>query len=165
MEEKRARRLEQGVGITWPEIWGDAIDTQWMRLAETREAFRRLPPFGDAMRNEEEVLVGRLASIRPTAGAVDYPFGIGSREDRRACGTSPRSASVQWQAKALRCCSVVSWWVERRPMSLRPWLCLQVRRDRLATADVRLVARAGLSGVSWLDIGGSRRCPSIMSSR
>jgi hypothetical protein len=50
----------------------------------------------------------------------------------------------------------------RRAMRLRLWLCLHVRRDPLATADVRWVARAGLSAVRWLDRGGSRRCRLIM---
>jgi hypothetical protein len=59
MDEKRARLFHLGVGLTWPEIWADAIDTQWVRVVETREALRRLPPFGQSP-PEETQLQGRL---------------------------------------------------------------------------------------------------------
>jgi hypothetical protein len=59
MDEKRARLFHLGVGLMTPELWVDAIETQWVRVAETREELRRLPPFGDTTREEME-LGGRL---------------------------------------------------------------------------------------------------------
>jgi hypothetical protein len=59
MDEKRARLFHLGVGLTSPEIWVDAVETQWARVVEAREALRRLPPFGESP-PEERQLEGRL---------------------------------------------------------------------------------------------------------
>jgi hypothetical protein len=59
MDEARAKLFHLGVGLLWPEIWADAIETQWIRVVETREALRQLPPFDDATPEVNE-LQGRL---------------------------------------------------------------------------------------------------------
>ena len=59
MDEKRAKLCHLGVGLPTPDLWASAIETQWTRVLETREALTQLPPYG-APTPEETQLEGRL---------------------------------------------------------------------------------------------------------
>jgi hypothetical protein len=73
---------------------------------------------------------GRNLARDASSPASRKRFGlrIGLRADRRACWTSLRRAVCAVAGKAWGCCPAVPC-LERRPMSLRRWLCLYVRTD------------------------------------
>jgi hypothetical protein len=101
-----------------------------MRKSSAHESAR-----SDVVRCESPPGAAGDARVRPTAGAGASRWRIGSRDDRQARWVFLPARFVQGR-KAWGCCPAVPWWLERRPMSLGLWLCLHVRRDPLATADI-----------------------------
>jgi hypothetical protein len=97
----------------------------------------RMPP----ARPEREPARSRWG--RPHLYGSGVPLGMGLRATVQPVGPRCAARFVQWQGKALGCCPAVPWWLERRPMSLRLYLCLHLRRDPLATADVKVGVRRG----------------------